>query len=313
MKKILITLAAVIILSFAIASVASANGGPHGGFTATTDACASCHRTHTATFGRLLMVDPATLCLSCHGTAGTGANTNVDDGLYVSGRNGGAYAVDGSTNTLNNDALLGGQFLGATSNHTLGSTDAWGQGATDRGTATALAGGATLQCVSCHDPHGSANYRIFKATVNLVPVAVAQVDETQATKDYSDENWGNDQSQLCRACHQAYHKTAVSQGNTLDGATYTHRVDMVWNDVPAGVTVGANNPETVGYDGTANNGDEVPLGSGGEVMCQTCHFPHGTTATVTALADDPNLPGATDSTLLRLDNRGVCQSCHQKP
>ena len=68
MKRILIALVLVTVLGFAIASAASANAGPHGGFTATTDACASCHRTHTAAFGRLLMVDPATLCLSCHGS-----------------------------------------------------------------------------------------------------------------------------------------------------------------------------------------------------------------------------------------------------
>jgi len=313
MKKLLLVVVLVSALVILLTGTALANGGPHGGFTATTDACASCHRAHTATNARLLMVSPATLCLSCHGAAGTGANTNVEAGLYVSGRNGGAYAVDGSTNTANNDALLGGQFVGGTSEHTIGATLAWGQGATDRGTATALAGAATLECVSCHDPHGNSNYRIFKATVNGVGVTVAQVDETQATKDYSDENWGGDQSQLCRACHQAYHQVAAGQGSTISGTTYTHRVDMAWNGaLPAGVTVGTNNPETLGFDGTAGTGDEVPLGSGGEVMCQTCHFPHGTTATMTTLADDPNLPGANDSALLRLDNRGVCQSCHQK-
>lgn len=316
MKKLMFALTLATILLVATASLALANGGPHGGFTATTDACASCHRTHTATNARLLMQAPAAICLSCHGAAGSGANTNVEDGLYVTGRNGGAYAVDGSTNTLNNEPLLGGRFTGGTSEHTIGATDAWGQGATDRGTATALAAGVTLQCSTCHDPHGNTNYRIFQATVNGAGVTVAQVDETQATKDYGDENWGGDQSQLCRACHQAYHQVAAGQGSTASGTTYTHRVDMPWNGVlPVGVTVGTNNPETLGFDGAAATGDEVPLGSGGEVMCQTCHFPHGTAAVMTGVAADAAYTGAATnggSVLLRLDNRGVCQSCHQK-
>ena len=58
----------------ALVTVASADNGPHGGFTATTDACAGCHRAHTAQFGSnaLLITDPEDLCMSCHG-GGAGA------------------------------------------------------------------------------------------------------------------------------------------------------------------------------------------------------------------------------------------------
>lgn len=314
MKKTIIAIVLALAVVLTLSGTVLANGGPHGGYTATTDACAGCHRTHTAANARLLMVASATLCTSCHGAAGSGANTNVDDGKYLSTRDdAGGNWNHGAANTPDNANLLGGGFVtykgpAITSNHTIGQANTWGQGATDRGTATALAGGLTLQCVSCHDPHGSTNYRIFKTTVNGVAVAVAQVDE--AAKDYNDENWGVDQSNICAACHNAYHKSLVSQGSTLDGTTYTHRVDMAWNVVPAGVTVGANNPETLGYDGVAGNGDEVPLGLGGFVMCQTCHVAHGTSATMTALSTN-GIP-TTDSALLRLNNRGVCQSCHQK-
>ena len=102
--------------------------------------------------------------------------------------------------------------------------------------------------------------------------------------------------------------TLAGQGSTLDNGTCTHRIDM------------ANAPavETVGFGGY-----KLPLaetGTQNRVVCQTCHLPHGTSAAMTGFADggptgSGTLPGnttATDSALLRLDNRGVCEVCHQK-
>ncbi|MBI5354250.1 MAG: hypothetical protein HZB50_16525 [Chloroflexi bacterium] len=307
MKKYLFSIILVALLLVLTVGIASANGGPHGSFATTTDSCASCHRTHTATNARLLMQSPAAICLSCHGAAATGANTNVEDGKYLSTRDdAGGNWNHGATLTPDNSNLLGGGFtnykgVAVSSNHTVGQTSAWGQGATDRGVATALAAGATLQCVSCHDPHGNTNYRMFKSTVNATAVVVPQVDE--AAKDYDTEGWGASQSQICKACHNAYHQTAAGQGSTLSGSTYTHRVDMAWNSAFAG----ALNPETVGLGGIT-----LPLGETGTnntVVCQTCHLPHGTSASMTTLASGPV---TADSALLRVDNRGVCEVCHQK-
>ena len=83
MKKFLIALALGIVLVLALATVASADNGPHGGFNGSTDACASCHRAHSAVSadGMLLVAsDIYTLCTNCHD--GTGAYTNVVDGYY---------------------------------------------------------------------------------------------------------------------------------------------------------------------------------------------------------------------------------------
>ncbi len=113
MKRILIVTVAGLILAFATTGLALANGGPHGGYTPTTDACAGCHRAHTATGPNLLMVSSGyDLCISCHGATGTGANTNVDDGYYLSSRDdvGGDYD-HGAANTPDYAALLGGGFV----------------------------------------------------------------------------------------------------------------------------------------------------------------------------------------------------------
>ncbi len=296
MKKLLLVSFLVLAMMLFVSGVASANGGPHGDYTATTDACAGCHRAHTGTSGKLLIASSTyNLCVSCHGSAGSGANTNVDDGVYLSTRDDTAANADvGATNTADNGKLLGGQFANATSTHDpTGTTDqAWGAG-NERGVLGTI--DKPLDCASCHDPHGSPNYRIIKETINGVSVTVDQVDEG-ASKDYDTPNWAATQSNVCGACHNPYqHKNA----DTTTG-TFTHKVDTSVDNkyLPASYTDA--NGDTV----------SVPLASGNTLVCQTCHFPHGTAATMTGYASNAGPAG--DSALLRADNRGVCQACHKK-
>ena len=83
-----------------------ADNGPHGGYGPATDACAGCHRAHTAQAGNLLIASSTALCQSCHGPAAFGADTNVWDGVYASRASGGAYGVV-------DDSLKGGGFANA--------------------------------------------------------------------------------------------------------------------------------------------------------------------------------------------------------
>lgn len=313
-NKLFFAVLIALLMVVGMSTLASANGGPHGGYTPTTDACAGCHRTHTATGAQLLVQNSTfALCMSCHGTAGTGADTNVEDGFFLSTR---SASTVGTANTTDNAPLLGGGFTNynaaaTTSSHDVTNTvtDAWGNGV-NRGAVAALAAGEALNCASCHDPHGNTNYRIIKGTINGVAVTVTQVDEG-AAKDYDSENWPADMSNVCAACHGTYHVTTAGSGSDAVEAAnggYTHRVDMPFN-------YGGNvNPETVGFGGF-----NLPL-AGTQVVCQTCHLPHGSSAAMTGFADGgptgagvaPGNTTATDSALLRLDNRGVCEVCHQK-
>jgi predicted CXXCH cytochrome family protein len=171
MKKYLIAFAICALLVLAFATTVMADNGPHGSFAADTDACASCHRVHTAQYGSnsLLITDPEALCLFCHN--GAGAGTNVEDGVYV--------LATGSGEGTGGASLFGGGFVNAlmatkwsgavtapvpnpldavsrptTSHHDLATSGTvWGSGANN-----STPGTYVMECTSCHDPHGTAGW-----------------------------------------------------------------------------------------------------------------------------------------------------------
>lgn len=152
---------------------ASADAGPHGSYDPDTAACAGCHRAHTAA-GPLLLTeaDVTELCYSCHGN---GTDTlNVRMGSTVGGQR-----------------LAGGGFETAWKGTPLGGTATWvatstgvathglGEEATAWGGASDGAGVlGTLECTSCHNPHGSNNFRILKDSHNGFPHADYQCGGT---------------------------------------------------------------------------------------------------------------------------------------
>ncbi len=181
-----------------------ADGGPHvssansGVTTLASDSCAGCHRAHTAP-GELLIngANDELLCMTCHGAAGTGATTNVEDGVqYALANDGDGQPVAGalrsggfvnaristssSTRISYPKVFFGGYgtffsshvpVLGmsqpVTSAHialagtaVVAQGTAWGNGATDSGPGAAF----SATCTTCHNPHGNGKYRI------LVPV-----------------------------------------------------------------------------------------------------------------------------------------------
>lgn len=178
MKKILLALAICSLFVFALITTVMADNGPHGSFTASTDACAGCHRVHTAQYGSnsLLVADPEALCLSCHD--GLGAGTNVEDGVYSqAGSDVYTGTPNGAVEGTDGASLFGGGFVNAlmattwsgaatanpafnatskptTSHHDLGTSGTvWGSGANN-----SVAGTYVLECTSCHDPHGTAGW-----------------------------------------------------------------------------------------------------------------------------------------------------------
>jgi predicted CXXCH cytochrome family protein len=311
MKKYLLAALFVLVLLILSCGLALADNGPHGGFSAATDACAGCHRTHTAQQADLLVSSSTALCDSCHGSSGTGADTNVTDGVYVNrdttaespaegvanrGLKGGGF-----TNALmdtNDDGAPNGASRATTSAHTFdgSSGTVWGNGSSGTG------GAIALSCGSCHNPHGkaaggTATYRVLRPvpTGSGAGAGVTVADEgtknytiASANADYWNEPYAVESAltNWCSQCHTRYLAGAGS-GSTSSG-------DSIFK-----------------FRHTTNSTD---------TSCTDCHVAHGTAATMATNSGAVPWPGGATtpngnarSSLLRLDNRGTCYKCHANP
>lgn len=203
MKRISTIFIAVVALALVLVpGVALANMGPHGGYVANTDACAGCHRAHTApgamtwegtdgvSRSSLLLTSSSQLyqfCLTCHDSTSQGADTNVLDGIYEGTVNGtvnadlisgpfgredsamGQGTWDAHNNKVTSSHLINGQSWGAWGGGAYGSSssaEATGNYPSLLGTGNKI----VMDCGSCHDPHGTSNYRLLKDQVNGVTV-----------------------------------------------------------------------------------------------------------------------------------------------
>ena len=182
-------------------------GGALGG------GCASCHRAHTAKATEMLLKtsDEVALCESCHGGTGNGATTDVFDGVAYNGKTGalrgggfskaaidsgaavrgpGTYsAPEWRINKTQNAINVLGTPATATSQHSVGSPTTqtmWGNGAF-AASANYGAPGVTLECSSCHDPHGNGNFRILNPVPSdsgVVLPAITTASSTGTTIKY---------------------------------------------------------------------------------------------------------------------------------
>jgi len=333
LKLQLLLLICVAALVAVPAGLVVADNGPHGGFSAATDACAGCHRTHTATMAKLLTEHNPSLCYDCHGTAGTGADTNVADGMYLA-RSGDSGSL---TEGVAGRGLKGGGFTnalmatsyaavtspsGTTSSHSVdgSSVTAWGNGLIGSGPGSTIA----LTCTSCHDPHGKAS-STHTATYRLLRTAALEAGSTAINVDVTDE--------------VAKTYTVVSSTNAYIGQPYSGPGLIAPTPIPGRSAIVPSRALDLTYWCTnchtrymapagsykTDSGDadfayrHRTVGSATSTQCLRCHVAHGSSANMGAFAGSVPWPdhavspsGSARSSLLRLDNRGVCQNCHNK-
>ncbi len=307
------------VVSLLASPVASrADNGPHAPSTGiVTDSCALCHRLHTAQGPRLLKDPQKSLCYACHGSSSAGANTDVEDGVGYSGegRSGGKagalrgggfkYALIGSSAASgqrseppNPDGVVPvlGAAAEATSTHSIDSSQqtAWGNGPVSG--SLEYGKSIPLRCGSCHDPHGNGNYRTLRPIPKdsgagsgvSIPDATNKVYTTENYWQVADANAAGfiaNISSWCATCHTRYLSPSTEAGAESGDAVFTQR----------------------------HRTDQTAQGSSN---CIQCHVAHGSNATsepssggVHSLA---GVPAPADGYLLRIDNRGVCQMCHEE-
>ncbi len=315
MKALTIAIAALVWVAAVALGVGKgtvyADAGPHQHNTGVTaDNCAACHRAHTGNAPELLVQAQPALCYTCHGTGGSGSSLDVQDGKSTSpagalrGGGFGTAMIDSAhpTGQLADPPNTGGTIPVLTtaatvsSSHSVDSTTvtAWGNGATGAGAPI------QLRCGSCHDPHGNGNYRILRpdpkqSGVALPGIAIADTGtHTYVTTNYwnvsytENANVDPNISAWCSTCHTRYLADNGGPTTPLSGDTiFTYRHET--NDTAAGLPI-----------------------------CIQCHVAHGSNASVAGTTYSSNVnwpngsPGGTDSRLLRIDNRGVCQMCHNR-
>ena len=270
-------LAPVALLSFWLYmngwSPVEASSNPHGSYSALTDVCAACHRTHSGNGPRIILSNNVrSLCDTCH-QGYQGSSYDVEAGTIF---NGGA-----------NSPSLAGPFnssSGATSSHLIDTprNPLYVPGGPN---ATNLA----LSCASCHDPHGSPNYRMFRTTVTwnglnvAVPNFTATLNNRLATETVTYQTGSLD---ACSACHTDY----IQRSGGSYSAGFRHRVGIT-------VTTSSYTPGSLPLEQqTVTN----------RIVCLTCHYAHGTTVTNTAEGGRQGFSTA----LKRFTDSGVCSGCH---
>ena len=344
---------------------ALADNGPHVASTgdATPDKCAGCHRIHTGQ-NQFLLKEAGTIqqfCYTCHGNGGPGSDLAVQEGTFYGGTTPGSpyggktastavglraggfeqarvNTTDATNSTDNPGAVtIGVLSTPATVNsaHAIDGTTAgtmWGNGAIGTGAGPSF----TLDCTSCHDPHGNGNYRILRTVPTGSGGAGYAIPDTypKAAADYTVSNYfvmnfgalpanlpagatpapGQsilvDTSAWCAQCHTRYLATRNAPGPTPPAsnpnASRQSSGDSIFNyrHTSSGISV-SSSTGAVSFVNRA---------------CITCHAAHGSNAQMTGTySSTVPWPGGgtinpTNDTerasLLKMDNRGMCKKCH---
>lgn len=252
---VLAAAASAIALFMAMATVALANEGPHGGYQVggqgkstqagtqtgwnSTDACSACHRAHTASNEFLLPESDVTdLCKDCHSNR-AGAITDVFQGQDL--------ATVGSPAPLNGGGFVqaynwaSGSWGNVTSSHAVkGVTNAvYPGGATGNGMvfgggnpATTIGGTLAqnsadggLECTSCHNPHGSGNYRILSGKMSTTNHS----SYFPATWLVGDATWGTSNVGATAADLNATMTGSLSGGSAISTHSYAAGNNVVYD------------------------------------------------------------------------------------
>jgi predicted CXXCH cytochrome family protein len=274
----------------------------HYGFAEYSEACASCHVTHSASAASLLLYgDTQTaFCYLCHGETSGGSPYDVEKGVIT-----GNDAVDraSTSGAFDFDSL----DYDGTSRHDVEDTITPGSDLASvaipgNSTTNGLVGG--LRCVSCHDPHAgdASNSRLLRTVIWSGQTAVNTVDFVYDPDQLLVTDYKNTAiNDYCSLCHGKFN-VSNDGAKILNNGKYRHAMGVR-------VAAGSTTLPLANTQPTDNPGENL-------LVCLTCHVAHGTDAVMnytyaTWNRDAGSSPATgTGSVLLRMSERDVCYNCH---
>ena len=307
--------------------------------------CNGCHTMHNSEDGALVDADspngnpwllrdatPSDVCLGCHATR---SGAVLDPTAAELG--GGNFSNLLLTNI--NDGY-GGASNPITGDHGGHNLDAPGFSIGTDPTLSAAPGGtfpaSVMGCTSCHDPHGTTDFRLLYGTGRLVqefytftnpaPNAVGLGLRGAVESNASHTAYQGGMSAWCGNCHGDFHNNntkLIHPSGSAIGATIATTYNLYnGSDDLTGGAAGTAYLAQVPFEDPANTTTSTtgPTASS-QVACITCHRAHATSAPdagrwdfdVTFLHEDglesgsPALPNPYNYT-----QRSLCNKCHKK-
>lgn len=313
--------------------------------------CAGCHTMHNSEDGQLVDADspdgnpwllrddsPSDVCLGCHATR-QGAVFSTDPLNPAKERGGGNFIFLLEDNLNDGHGGATDPISGDAAGHNL---NAPGRGLSADGTLALSPGGAfpgsQMGCSSCHDPHGTADFRLlygagrlvqdFYTFTNPAPTATGISLSTSGAGEGNANHtaYQGGMSAWCGNCHGDFHNNNTQlihpTGSAIGGSIAT-----TYGLYNGSSNLTGGNPATsylaaVPFEDPANTTTSTagPTASS-QVSCVTCHRAHATSApnagrwdfNVAGLEEDGHESGS-----YKIPNpydvyqRSLCNKCHKK-
>ncbi len=312
--------------------------------------CNGCHTMHNSQDGVLidgdspngnpwLLVDasPSDVCIACHDHIEHTLGTDVLNPPTLKGAGNFVYLLEDNLNDGHNGAL--NPISGDAAGHNL---VAPGHGLAADATLTAAPGGtfpaAVMGCTSCHDPHGTQDFRFLYGAGRVVQDGVATFTNAAPTAEglsvfFGAETQGSHtayqggMSAWCGNCHGDFHANNAQlvhpSGATLGGTiATTYNLYNGTSDQLGGVAATAYLADVPFEDAANTVGSTAGPTAASQVSCISCHRAHATSApdagrwdfSVTFLHEDGAESGsyAIPDPYGDVNQRSLCNKCHAK-
>jgi hypothetical protein len=312
--------------------------------------CNGCHTMHNSQDGTLvdpdspngnawLLVDssPSDLCIACHDHIEVTLGTDPLAPPALKGAGNFVYLTEDNLNDGHGGAT--NPISGDAAGHNL---NAPGHGLAPDATLMSSPGGTfpsgVMGCTSCHDPHGSEEFRFLYGAGSVVQGGVATFTNAApaaeglsmffgAESQTSHTAYQGGMSAWCGNCHGDFHNNNTQlvhpSGQTLGGGvSTTYNLYNGTVDQLGGVQATAYLADVPFEDAANTTSSTAGPTAASQVSCITCHRAHATSApdagrwdfSVTLLDEDGLESGsyAIPNPYANASQRSLCNKCHRK-